>query len=147
MRAIITIPVALLLLAGAVRSTASERAASTVSAQAASAAPAEAPGGIWKPLGAYRVTAYSACVKCCGKSDGITADGTYAPGFGGWLASAPKEIPFGARVWISGVGAAEVHDRGGAIKGRRLELFFRKYNDALQWGVQRRQVWVWVPSN
>jgi len=110
-------------------------------------APVIAPAGNWKLMGEYRVTGYSACVACCGKTDGITADGTYAPGFNGRLASAPKEIPFGTRLWIAGVGGVEVHDRGGAIKGRHLELFFQKYNQALQWGVQKRQVWLWVAND
>jgi 3D (Asp-Asp-Asp) domain-containing protein len=115
-----------------------------VAAAAVAVPPAAAPGGAWKPMGKYRITGYSASAKCCGKSDGITADGTYAPGFKGRLATAPKDIPFGTRLWIEGVGLVEVHDRGGAIKGRRLELFFQKYNEARQWGAQKRQVWMWV---
>jgi 3D (Asp-Asp-Asp) domain-containing protein len=129
------IPIFLLLLAAA--------PGAVAPATAAAPANAAAPGGSWTPMGEYRITAYSACAACCGKSDGITADGTYAPGFKGRLASAPKEIPFGTKLWVAGVGVVEVHDRGGAIKGRRLELFFQKYNAALQWGVQRRKVWVW----
>ncbi len=132
MKTIITIPILFLLLAAA--------------AAAAATAPRSRRAGPGQPMGEYRVTAYSACVACCGKSDGITADGTYAPGFKGVLVSAPKDIPFGTRLWVEGVGLVEVHDRGGAIKGRRLELFFQKYNDAVQWGVQKRQVWVWKES-
>jgi 3D (Asp-Asp-Asp) domain-containing protein len=127
MKTITPVAVVLLLLAGA----------------AVAVAPGTAPGGFWKPMGEYRVTGYAACVACCGKSDGITADGTYAPGFKGRLASAPKDIPFGTKLWVEGVGLVEVHDRGGAIKGRRLELFFQTYNEARQWGVQKRQVWIW----
>jgi 3D (Asp-Asp-Asp) domain-containing protein len=118
----------------------------TSAVAAVAPAPAAAPSGAWKPMGEYRVTGYAACVACCGKSDGITADGTYAPGFKGRLASAPKDFPFGTTLWVEGVGLVEVHDRGGAIKGRRLELFFQKYREAIQWGVQKRQVWVWTPS-
>ncbi|MGD0999653.1 MAG: 3D domain-containing protein [Candidatus Brocadiia bacterium] len=129
MKTIITIPILFLIL--------------TASAAAVAPATAPAPRGTWTPMGEYRVTGYSACVACCGKSDGITADGTYAPGFKGVLVSAPKDIPFGTKLWIEGVGLVEVHDRGGAIKGRRVELFFQKYNDAVQWGVQKRQVWIW----
>jgi 3D (Asp-Asp-Asp) domain-containing protein len=132
MRTVITIPILFLLVAAA--------------AAAVAPAPATAPRGTWQPMGEYRVTGYSACVACCGKSDGITADGTYAPGFKGVLVSAPRDIPFGTKLWVAGVGLVEVHDRGGAIKGRRLELFFQKYHDALQWGVQKRQVWVWKES-
>jgi len=132
MRTVITIPILFLLVAAA--------------AAAVAPAPATAPRGAWQPMGEYRVTGYSACVACCGKSDVITADGTYTPGFKGVLVSAPRDIPFGTKLWVEGVGLVEVHDRGGAIKGRRLELFFQKYHDALQWGVQKRQVWVWKES-
>jgi 3D (Asp-Asp-Asp) domain-containing protein len=135
MRMTVTVPIIFLLLAAAAVAGGAARVA------------AVAPGGAWKPMGEYRITGYAACVKCCGKSDGITADGTYAPGFRGRLASAPREIPFGTKLWIAGVGLVEVHDRGGAIRGRRLELFFQKYDEALQWGVQKRQVWVWVAGD
>jgi 3D (Asp-Asp-Asp) domain-containing protein len=130
MRRVMSIPIGLLLLTAA----------------AAAVAPATAPGGAWKPMGEYRITGYCPCAICCGKSDGITADGTNAPGFKGRLAAAPKDMPFGTKLWIEGVGVVEVHDRGKAIKGARLELFFQKHGEALQWGVQKRQVWVWKES-
>jgi 3D (Asp-Asp-Asp) domain-containing protein len=98
----------------------------------------------WQELGAYRITGYSACVRCCGKSDGITADGTYAPAAKYRIVAAPREIPFGTRMWIEGVGEVVVHDRGGAIRGKRVEQFFHTYKEALQWGVQERKVYIWV---
>jgi len=98
----------------------------------------------WQPLGTYRVTAYSACVICCKKADGITADGTYAPGCPDRVVAAPKELPFGARLWIEGVGPVVVHDRGKAMHGQRLDLFFHKYKDAVDWGVQHRAVYLWT---
>ena len=106
--------------------------------------PADRAYADWQALGTYRVTGYSACVRCCGKSDGITADGTYAPAAKERIVSAPKEIPFGTRMWIDGVGQVVVHDRGGAIRGRRLEQFFHTHKEALQWGVQERKVYIWV---
>ena len=106
--------------------------------------PADRAYGYWQALGTYRVTGYSACVRCCGKSDGITADGTYAPAAKGRIVAAPREIPFGTRMWIEGVGAVVVHDRGGAIRGKRVEQFFHTYKKAMQWGVQERKVYIWV---
>ena len=32
--------------------------------------------GDWQAMGDYRIAAYCPCAACCGKSDGITADGT-----------------------------------------------------------------------
>ena len=107
------------------------------------AAPAHAE---WKSLGEWRVTGYCACRKCCGKSDGVTADGTRAKAAREIILSAPKGIPFGARVWIDGVGEAVVHDRGGAIRGHRMELLFPSHRQAKAWGVQKRMLFLWAPS-
>ena len=98
----------------------------------------------WRELGTYRITAYCPCAHCCGKSDGITADGTHAQTSPDRIAAAPKEIPFGTRLNVEGVGDVIVHDRGGAIRGNRLELFFSTHSEALQWGVQGRKVFIWV---
>jgi 3D (Asp-Asp-Asp) domain-containing protein len=106
--------------------------------------PADRAYADWQPLGTYRITGYSACVRCCGKSDGITADGTYAPAAKERIVAAPREIPFGTRLWIEGVGEVVVHDRGGAIRGQRVEQFFHTYKEAVQWGVQKRKVYIWV---
>jgi 3D (Asp-Asp-Asp) domain-containing protein len=106
--------------------------------------PADRAYADWQALGTYRITGYSACVRCCGKSDGITADGTYAPAAKERIIAAPREIPFGTRMWIEGVGVVVVHDRGGAIRGKCVEQFFHTYKEAVQWGVQERKVYIWV---
>jgi 3D (Asp-Asp-Asp) domain-containing protein len=36
-----------------------------------------------------------------------------------------------------------VLDRGGAIKGRRLDVLYATHEQARQWGVQRLQVTIW----
>ena len=97
----------------------------------------------WVELGKYRVTGYCPCVRCCGKTDGITADGTNARTCPDRVVSAPRGIPFGTNLWIDGVGSVVVHDRGGKIKGRRMELFFQDHQAALDWGVQQRRVFIW----
>lgn len=86
----------------------------------------------------WRVTAYCPCEKCCGRfSDGITASGSPAKGK---LIAAPKSIPFGTWINIKGYGYAEVLDRGGAIKGKRLDVFFSTHQEALNWGVQYLEI-------
>lgn len=86
----------------------------------------------------WRVTAYCPCKLCCGvHSDGITASGAKA---GGRLIAAPRSIPFGTWIDIKGYGYAEVLDRGGAIKGRRLDVFFPTHQEALNWGVQHLEI-------
>lgn len=82
----------------------------------------------------WRITAYCPCEKCCGRfSDGITASGVKAEGL---IIAAPKDIPFGTQMYIEGYGWGIVQDRGGAIKGKRLDLLFSTHNLALNWGVK-----------
>ena len=82
----------------------------------------------------WRISAYCICSRCCGKwSDGITASGAKAVGK---LIAAPPEIPFGTWIDIPGYGIAEVLDRGGAFKGRRLDLLFPTHQEALEWCVE-----------
>lgn len=91
-------------------------------------------------LGEYQLTAYCACSRCCGKSDGITATGTIATA-GRTIAVDPSVIPYGSKVEINGnVYIAE--DCGGSIKYNRIDIFFDSHNEALQFGVQRAQVYL-----
>jgi len=83
------------------------------------------------------VTAYCGCEKCCGShADGITASG-YKLQNGSKIIAAPKSIPFGTKIYVPGYGLASVEDRGGAIKGSRLDLYFHTHKEALQWGRQQ----------
>ncbi len=52
------------------------------------------------------------------------------PVFPGMVA-APKEFPFGTKMYIPGIGMTEVADRGGAIKGNRLDIWFGYGDEAL----------------
>ena len=54
--------------------------------------------------------------------------------------AAAKDIPFGTRVWIEGVGVRTVNDRGGAIKRRRLDLCMATRDEAIAFGRQNRKV-------
>jgi 3D (Asp-Asp-Asp) domain-containing protein len=94
--------------------------------------------------GIYRVTAYCPCSKCCGKwSDGMTASGAPVKGK---LIAAPKDIPFGTWLNVPGYGWAEVKDRGGSIKGKRLDVFFESHQEAMNWGVQYLEIRLWDPT-
>lgn len=52
----------------------------------------------------------------------------------GALAVDPKVIPLGSVVWIPGVGYTVALDTGGAIKGRRADLYIPDRAKALTWG-------------
>lgn len=77
---------------------------------------------------------------------GITASGTQArPGV---VAVDPSVIPLGTKLYIESMdgtgsyGYASAEDKGGAIKGNRIDLFFANRSDALKFG--RRQVKVYI---
>ena len=60
----------------------------------------------------------------------------------GMVAADPSFFPPGTVLYIPNYGYGVVLDRGGAIRGRRLDLFFHKREEAVRWG--RRKVKVWV---
>ncbi len=82
----------------------------------------------------FRVSAYCACAKCCGKSDGITASGTRATQ-GRTIAADPRYYPYGTKIKLNGR-TYVVEDCGGAIKGNRIDLYFDSHQEALAWGVR-----------
>ena len=91
-----------------------------------------------KHIERYTVTAYCPCVKCCGKSNGITASGEKA--VEGVTVAMNKSIPFGTKIYIDGVGERIVQDRGGAIKNNRIDLYFDSHQEALNFGRQTKEV-------
>ena len=92
-------------------------------------------------LGLYYVTGYDTCAACCGKTDGITASGTYATA--GRTVAASSEFDFGTRLWIDGLGERIVEDRGGAIGGGRLDVVCEDH-DACYSITGWRDVWLIV---
>ena len=86
-----------------------------------------------KSLGVYKITGYCSCAKCCGSATGRTASGTTATA--GRTVAASSALPFGTDVIINGH-TYTVEDRGGAIKGNRIDIFFSSHAQALAWGVR-----------
>ena len=91
-----------------------------------------------KDLGRFKVTAYCHCVKCCGKSDGITATGAKVKE-GRTIAVDPDVIPLGSKIELDGH-TYIAEDVGGAIKGNKIDLYFNTHNEALKWGVQYKYI-------
>ena len=81
----------------------------------------------------YKVTAYCACSKCCGKRTGITASGTRATA--GRTVAASSQFSFGTKLVINGK-TYIVEDRGGAIKGNKIDIYMNSHAEALAWGVK-----------
>lgn len=95
-----------------------------------------------KSLGEYVITAYCTCKICCGVYSGgnRTASGTI-PTTNRTLAVDTNVIPFGTRLVINGqIYVAE--DRGGAIKGKRIDMFFYTHKEALAWGRRTMEVFL-----
>lgn len=96
------------------------------------------PPEVWETV-KMRVTAYCPCPICCGEySDGITACGhKIQPG--DTFVAADKRYSFYTEMLIPGYSNSrpvKVLDRGGAIKGNRLDVFYATHQEALQWGVK-----------
>jgi 3D (Asp-Asp-Asp) domain-containing protein len=91
----------------------------------------------------YEVTAYTAYEESTGKSPdhpafGITASGRRVQV--GVTAACPRELSFGTWLEIEGVGKRRCDDRGGAIRGKKLDIYMPERADALEFGRKRLKV-------
>lgn len=93
-----------------------------------------------KSLGRFKITHYCPCFYCCGVWGGTsTATGT-KPTAGRTIAVDPSVIPLGSKVIINGhVYTAE--DTGGAIKGKKIDIFVNSHSTALAYGVYYAEVY------
>ena len=93
----------------------------------------------------FTVTAYCACKNCCGKDEtdtnyGITSTGTLATS-GRTVAVDPTVIPYGSIVMIDGHEYI-AEDTGGAIEGKRVDIFFDNHSEAKAYGRRVKEVTV-----
>ncbi len=94
------------------------------------------------------VTAYSPDWRSCDDSDdGITASvHSVATNDGCLVAADTRVLPMGSMISVPGYDQdriVPVLDRGGAIKGHRLDVLYPTHNQAKKWGAQRLKVTVW----
>lgn len=96
----------------------------------------------------YEATAYCSCEKCCGswalnRPDGIvyTASGAVAEQ-GVTIAADWDVLPPGTVVYIDGLGERVVQDRGGAIKGNAVDIYFEDHHEALVFGRQAVRLYI-----
>lgn len=90
----------------------------------------------------FTATAYCSCKKCCDKDPsnkwyGITASGRRA--MWGTVAVDRRLIRLGSRLRIEGFPKTifRADDVGGAIKGKRIDLWFPSHRKALEFGRQK----------
>lgn len=91
-------------------------------------------------------TAYCPCEICCGKwalnrPDCIvyTASGAIAEE-GVTIAADWSVYSPGTILYIEGIGERTVQDRGGAISGQKIDVFFNSHEDALRFGRQEVRI-------
>ena len=91
-----------------------------------------------------KCTAYCSCEKCCGdyaNSRPLDENGNPIIYTACGKKAAPqysiamsKSYAFGTKVDIPGIGTCEVMDRGGAVNGNVIDIYFGSHEEALEWG-------------
>ena len=94
-------------------------------------------------LGTFWITAYCPCPICCGEYSNMdnptTASG--APAVEGVTCAAPSNFAFGTELIVDGH-TYTVQDRGGAINGNHLDIFFSNHQAALNFATGYYDVYV-----
>lgn len=75
---------------------------------------------------------------------GVTSSGVKAKK--GTIAADTRYYPYGTVMYIPGYGWGRVEDKGGAIKGQKIDLWFDSHKEALEWGRVRKRVKIWRPT-
>lgn len=52
------------------------------------------------------------------------------------IAVDPNVIPLGTKVYVEGYGLAIAEDKGGSIKGNRIDVYFTNKKSCLNWGIR-----------
>jgi 3D (Asp-Asp-Asp) domain-containing protein len=97
-------------------------------------------------LGTFKLTGYTAGPESTGKSPGDNGYGiTYSgePVEKGVTAAADLNVlPIGTIVYIEGVGTRVIQDKGGAVDGKHIDVYFKRVSKALDFGVREAKVYV-----
>lgn len=94
--------------------------------------------GTKKPKVMYvKSTAYTASCKGCSGKTATGIDLKKNPD-SKVIAVDPKVIPLGTEVWVEGYGDAIAADTGGAIKGKKIDVFYPKKSQAYNWGTKKK---------
>ncbi len=56
------------------------------------------------------------------------------------IAVDPRVIPLGSKVYVEGYGYAIAADKGSAIKGNKIDVFFPALSDAYRWGTRKVKI-------
>jgi len=103
--------------------------------------------GIEPTVTTFNTSAYCACMSCCGKTNGITASGAKAAAW--YTVAAGKGYKMGTVIYIPALadkpngGWFVVQDRGGAISNSKLDVYMNSHYEALQFGRQYLEAYVY----
>ena len=78
------------------------------------------------------VTAYAYCYHS------RTSSGTMANT--GTVAVDPRIIPIGTKLYIPGYGWGKALDKGSAIKGNKIDIWFPSVRECLNWGIRKVKI-------
>ena len=92
------------------------------------------------PLGNFKLTAYCPCRICSEGWGRHTCTGAVATA-GHTIAVDPRVIPYGSKVMINGV-VYTAEDRGGAVRGNHIDIFFNTHAETRQHGTQSAEVYL-----
>jgi 3D (Asp-Asp-Asp) domain-containing protein len=85
-------------------------------------------------------TSIGTFVVTCYDLEGTTATGV--PAGPETVAVDPSIIPLGSHIYVGGVGERVAQDTGGAIQGRRLDVWEPTEAQCAAWGVESQPVWI-----
>lgn len=95
-------------------------------------------------LGVYIISAYCPCEICCGikstENYGRTSSGEIAVE-GVTIATDNNIIPIGFQVLINEKKYIS-QDKGGSIRGNRIDIFFNNHQDALNYGIKKVEIFL-----
>lgn len=104
--------------------------------------PMEVQAGHWVDMGTFKCTSYCSCRKCNGVWAGEPTASGVMPVEGETVAVDKNVIPLGSMLMIDGH-IYWAQDTGFGIKGKRIDVFIDVHQRALDYGVQKHQVFIW----
>ena len=91
-----------------------------------------------REVGSFGLTSYCPCSICCDQYAASPIGKTGSIGVGVYegitFAVDPNVIPYGSKIYIEDVGVGIATDCGGAIKGRRIDVYIPDHQRAREFG-------------
>lgn len=92
-------------------------------------------------LGIYTISHYCDCPICTGTQKGSRTVSGIKPKEGRTIACDGKILKMGDIVYIENYGIRICEDKGGAIKGNRIDVYIKEHKKALNMGIKKARVY------